>query len=342
MSVPVQNLEEAANIASEFISSLDNLPSEVNHLLQEIKHKEVRSQELQQELARDQSRYIRHSLRTASPPASTPSGATPSSAGQTPTPTPTPTSTSGFKPHIPAKVATSYAELDQLADEKIALAQKVIELLAKTRTRLDCDLAKVRVLQGEAGAGELAKSHVYSGASTPLAASGDSFVSGRNPASAIGDNLRTALLSTEVLSLSPVASASSPPAHKKRRLTVTNSIKLPSPAPQSSALSSTAHSRSRLSRQIHPPRPAEEDLPEPENDPDAEGDEDFEADDAEDSTLYCFCQKPSSGEVRFPRSMTFWGSRISTILHAASRVRPPLEPFVAVRSFGDYSGFLEP
>lgn len=39
-----QNLEEAANLAAEFIYSLDNLPNEVNHLLQEIKVKEARVQ----------------------------------------------------------------------------------------------------------------------------------------------------------------------------------------------------------------------------------------------------------------------------------------------------------
>jgi len=60
-AVNAQNFEEAANIAAEFIYSalsvlqpyilwltnhvgLDNLPNEVNHLLQEIKIKEGRAQ----------------------------------------------------------------------------------------------------------------------------------------------------------------------------------------------------------------------------------------------------------------------------------------------------------
>jgi len=60
-AVNAQNFEEAANIAAEFIYSvlsalqawvlwltnhagLDNLPNEVNHLLQEIKIKEARAQ----------------------------------------------------------------------------------------------------------------------------------------------------------------------------------------------------------------------------------------------------------------------------------------------------------
>ncbi|KIK29160.1 hypothetical protein PISMIDRAFT_7027 [Pisolithus microcarpus 441] len=45
MSAPtVQNLEEAAAIASEFISTLENIPSEVQFLLQELRAKETQSQ----------------------------------------------------------------------------------------------------------------------------------------------------------------------------------------------------------------------------------------------------------------------------------------------------------
>jgi hypothetical protein len=66
MNGSMQNLEEAANVASEFIYSkfpfssfccvcnfiaitsvgIDNLPHEVAHILKEIKHKEIRSQGL--------------------------------------------------------------------------------------------------------------------------------------------------------------------------------------------------------------------------------------------------------------------------------------------------------
>ncbi len=82
---------------------------------------------------------------------------------------------------------------------------------------------------------------------------------------------------------------------------MTNSIKLPSPIPQTSSVgASSASSRSRLSRQAHVPRPPEEDLLELDIDPDAEGDEDLEADDAEDTTIYCFCQKTGAGEVSRP------------------------------------------
>lgn len=82
---------------------------------------------------------------------------------------------------------------------------------------------------------------------------------------------------------------------------MTNSIKLPSPIPQASSVgASSASSRSRLSRQAHIPRPPDEDVLELDIDPDAEGDEDLEADDAEDTTIYCFCQKTGAGEVSRP------------------------------------------
>lgn len=65
MNSQLPNLEEAANVAAEFIYSrhrltelcvggitnketgLDNLPNEVSHLLQEIRHREARTQGVQ-------------------------------------------------------------------------------------------------------------------------------------------------------------------------------------------------------------------------------------------------------------------------------------------------------
>ena len=50
---------------------------------------------------------------------------------------------------IPVKISTSYAEIQELATEKFALAQQFIECLSKTRARLDIDIVKVKILQGE-------------------------------------------------------------------------------------------------------------------------------------------------------------------------------------------------
>ena len=40
-------------------------------------------------------------------------------------------------------------EIQELASEKFALAQQFIELLSKNRARLDIDIVKVKILQGE-------------------------------------------------------------------------------------------------------------------------------------------------------------------------------------------------
>lgn len=50
---------------------------------------------------------------------------------------------------LPEKIDAAYVELNNLSDEKIALARRLVELFMRTRARLDIDLSKVRVLQGE-------------------------------------------------------------------------------------------------------------------------------------------------------------------------------------------------
>lgn len=48
--------EDAAVLLADFVSSLDNLPSEVHHILQEIGHKEAKAHDVKQRAAaRDQS-----------------------------------------------------------------------------------------------------------------------------------------------------------------------------------------------------------------------------------------------------------------------------------------------
>jgi chromatin modification-related protein YNG2 len=51
--------------------------------------------------------------------------------------------------HLPERIASAYAEIAVLDDEKIALAQSLIKLLSLTKARLDVDLVKVKTLQGE-------------------------------------------------------------------------------------------------------------------------------------------------------------------------------------------------
>ena len=51
---------------------------------------------------------------------------------------------------IPLKIQNSYAEIEQLSKEKMVLAERITTLLTRTRSRLESDLNKVRILQGEA------------------------------------------------------------------------------------------------------------------------------------------------------------------------------------------------
>ena len=55
------------------------------------------------------------------------------------------------KGHVPAKIASAYAEIEELAGEKMELAERIVTLIGRMRRRLDIDLGRVGVLQGEPG-----------------------------------------------------------------------------------------------------------------------------------------------------------------------------------------------
>lgn len=61
-----------------------------------------------------------------------------------------------------------------------------------------------------------------------------------------------------------------------------------------------AHTRSRLSRQTYPPPRQLVETEEEEDEPEIE---EPEGDDEDDQKLYCFCQKPSAGDVRIRRQI---------------------------------------
>ncbi|TFK25299.1 hypothetical protein FA15DRAFT_364806 [Coprinopsis marcescibilis] len=282
-----------------FISSLgiDNLPAEVSHILQEIQLKDTRVQgvrnfvfsirslllkwllELQTEIDKDSSKYIRHYLRQTAP---IPRDQSPKSAV------------------IPGKISAAYLEIHTLATEKQELAEKLIELIERTRTRLDIELNKVRVLQGE----PVVES--YSTLTTPIATTpvfspnSEPF---KNPALAVTESLRNALAAPIIteprpiqvpqisVSSAPTAPGTSP--NKRRKMgTGSPSIKVPgrSASPTSIQVSGpqSTHQRSRLSRQIHPPvRDDDEEL---------EAEVEEEVDDGDDR-LYCYCERQSFGDM---------------------------------------------
>lgn len=136
--------------------------------------------ELQQEIDKDTSKYIRNARRASGTP-------------------PSPSSSRAPSPKllsIPAKVAASYAEIQELAQEKCLLANRLIEIITRTRAKLDIDIVKVRTLQGDSP--EVIAAAAAAAAAKPLAGlagiSSESFgAPGRNPALAISESLRNAL-----------------------------------------------------------------------------------------------------------------------------------------------------
>jgi chromatin modification-related protein YNG2 len=233
-----------------------------------------------QDIAKESSKYIRHSSR--------------------------PGSLSPKDTSIPQVVKETYDKIDQLADEKLVLAQRVVDLITRARARLDYDLSRVLIQQGEDPA-----------AATHPSASSISSVPKRHAVQEIRESLRSAITrETTPVSGSisaPVASTNksefvsgsrglkSSPLSTGRRVTVGAPIEIPSPAPsvsypsQRSSRLATAQSRDSPMRMRRLTPSVQDD--------DAEGEDDIEdggeeGADPEDKTLYCFCQKLSYGEVR--------------------------------------------
>lgn len=108
--------------------------------------------ELQQDIAKDQARYIKYSLRQdPAVPSPAQIGKLNGAAGDAPGEAPQVSTQNKpvSKAHLPARIAASYVEIDALSNEKVTLAQRMIDLITRTRARVDANLAHVQVLQGE-------------------------------------------------------------------------------------------------------------------------------------------------------------------------------------------------
>ena len=151
--------------------------------------------EIQQNISKDQLKYIKSSLKQSSYLPTNIAGSGEQSANGSPTP-----NGSNSKAHLPGRISDAYDEIGALTAEKISIAQQVIELLSRTRARLDVDLAKVRMLQGEPPedvrpsvspnvAHQLTLSSPYG---TKRYVGVDTAVIGVSPIIQIGESLRTA------------------------------------------------------------------------------------------------------------------------------------------------------
>ncbi|KAM0793528.1 hypothetical protein ACM66B_000966 [Microbotryomycetes sp. NB124-2] len=116
--------EDAAALLADFVSSLDNLPSEVQHILQEIAHKEMKAADVRNRAnARDQS-IQRH--------------ARPVAQGGQGLLVPNPK-----EPQLVQKIRNDLDRAEAAAKEKVALSERGVKLLSRHLQRLQTQLELV-------------------------------------------------------------------------------------------------------------------------------------------------------------------------------------------------------
>ncbi|CAE6411858.1 unnamed protein product [Rhizoctonia solani] len=131
-------MEEAANIASECVYSLDNLPSEVAFLLNEIKVKDQKCQEIQERNKGRMAKAFAH--RTGSLSAANPANATPGQKDPF---------MAGSQAQLQQKIRVDQERIEKLSAQKVALAQRLQQLVMKAAGRVEADLTRVRIASGE-------------------------------------------------------------------------------------------------------------------------------------------------------------------------------------------------
>ncbi|KAG8891066.1 hypothetical protein FRB98_000075 [Tulasnella sp. 332] len=286
-------MEEAQQIAADYISSLDNLPTEVKFLTEEIRLKEVETMELQNNVNRK--------IQRANPRLHTNNH-----------------SVKDRDRDLAERIKPDLDRIEQLAQAKVALAERLVAIMTRTCGRLDYDLNRVRIASGE----------VPAVPDLPVISLGS-----RVPEKVI-ENVKPVVPIPEPVASPPPQPSVAAPAFKRRRMgggsinagTVSNTpIVLSQPALPSrqSRLSNTVNVRPSPPIAIASTRRATVST---RLAPDENGEEqDESADDPadnEDKSLYCFCRKLSYGEFTCTTAMDafFDGSNEShpALLHCSS------------------------
>ncbi|GFZ45032.1 hypothetical protein JCM24511_02758 [Saitozyma sp. JCM 24511] len=268
---PHFNAEEAAQTATEFVASLDNLPGEVSFLLEEIREKDTRINQLLSRInSRHQglTRHLRNLLSNPNSGTTTPTFQLPLPAGSE-----LPTShLSNKDAQAVIKIQGEWGKIEVLQEEKIKLAERMERIVNRARERGKAEWRKVggmdpdeieaaenKVLLGDMGSAEVVLPP------TGLGTGSDRPFKKRKP---------------NALPL-PLPSFTQPIVHPPSSMP-------PPPAPVRTALPS---------RRKHERQPSASTISEP--DADGEGEmEAAEAGDTEaDDTLYCLCQQKSYGEM---------------------------------------------
>lgn len=266
---------------SEFVGSLENLPSEIQHILAEIAGKEFNLQETRQKLMARESAVQKHAkangLLTENPK----------------------------EQQSNEKCRADYKKMAEYADEKIRLAERGEALIARHLAKLEKECEKLQKqgipvglqpLQSLRAAAESAPpSPGPTVPYTPAAPSADRGVKRKNAPSAINTAAAPSPLSTSTNA--PYTAATSARPGRPSRLSTT--FVAGSPA-VSDADSYGARDRKRSYKK----RRVEEDDYE---DEDGEGEEEEEEDETAanesaagnptDDALYCLCQRVSFGEM---------------------------------------------
>ncbi|KNE66512.1 hypothetical protein AMAG_11645 [Allomyces macrogynus ATCC 38327] len=109
---------DAANYLDDFLSSLDNLPAEVQHLLTELREKDVQYQELSNVILQKQKKLYKYE-RTDTTPTSQ-------------------------MTRLQDAIRAHYTQAATLQDEKLLMARKLVDLIDRHIKRMDADLMRVR------------------------------------------------------------------------------------------------------------------------------------------------------------------------------------------------------
>ncbi|WVR06468.1 hypothetical protein IAU60_003499 [Kwoniella sp. DSM 27419] len=280
--------EEAAHAAAELVSSLDNLPGEVVFLLEEIKEKDTRINQLISRINVRHSGLTKSAKQLASLPPTT---------GTFPLPLPSgsalPMSHLSQKDaQALTKIQTEWSKVEALQDEKIKLAERMERIVNRARERAKAEWLRVGGMEIEEGEMKIGSLGEIGGSEVML------------PAGGLGSGTDGRPQKKRKPNAIPMPSPSFPIFHPP------SSTMPPPPAPTRPSLSSrsTAHSyRSGGAAGRHasfadsPDGDGDADDMDAEGEADADGDVDIaetEGNDGEaDDTLYCTCQQKSYGEM---------------------------------------------
>ncbi|ODO09957.1 hypothetical protein I350_02180 [Cryptococcus amylolentus CBS 6273] len=288
---PHFNAEEAAHVVTGLISSLENLPGEVNFLLEEIREKDIRITQL---IQRINSRHISLTKPIKSLSSLPPSTATfplPIPPGA---PLPTSHLTQKEAQNL-TKIQTEWQQISALQDEKIHLAERLERIVNRAKERAKDHWVKVggmsveEVEKAANGLGEMGGGEVV----LPPGGLG----SGSDARAVKKRKVVAAPVSVPKVQ-HPALAMPPPPAPRPSLSARLSHSHAPSPVGHGSHHGPTGHSHGpghRSSRKVS--IMSDEDADGEPDDADVDMNDAGDGEGETDETLYCICQQKSYGEM---------------------------------------------